>query len=127
MTTETAIDNIDIDLTGVQLVPPILADGTIKQCMTGQVYVKPTTKGPRRINIPLTLEEPAFDQNGKEVQIGSKFTAGFLIDPSGGWDQKRANEELGRFKGAVLNTDNVDGPFGPLEAVSGKPVLVKFE
>jgi hypothetical protein len=119
------IDNIDIDLSNVDLSRPVIAD-QIVLARTGEVKVEKTEKGARRLVIPLTLEEPAKSTTGKDIAPGFQTTVGFLIDASGGWTQERANESLAKFKAAVLKLEKVEGAFGGLEPLRGQLVRVHF-
>lgn len=98
------VDNADIDLSNVDIGQPVI-DNQTPLCRTGQVEVKATNSGHRRLVIPLVLEEPATSTTGKALNVGFTTTVGFLIDPKGGLTQERINEELAKFQVAVLKLD----------------------
>lgn len=119
------LDNIDLDLTGVELTPPVI-DNQVVLCTTGEVRVEKTGTDKRRLVIPLTIEEAVKSTSGKDLQPGYQTTVGFLIDESGGWTKERAKEALGKFKAAVLKLSSVEGAFGVLEPLRGQKVKVHF-
>lgn len=121
----TGPDNIDIDLTNVELEPPKFDNVTVR-CLTGQVALDTKDPAKRRLVIPLVLQEPATSTMGKVVQPGFKTTVSILIDEVGGWTRERGAEELGRFKAAVLKLDKVEGSFGSLQPLRAQPVKVTF-
>jgi hypothetical protein len=119
-------DNIDIDLTNVELEPPKFDNVTVR-CLTGQLTVDAKDPAKKRLVIPLVLQEPATSTLGKVVQPGFKTTVSILMDEVGKWTAARGAEELGRFKAAVLKLDKVEGSFGSLAPLRGQPVKVTFE
>lgn len=116
------LDNAD--LTGVEISRPIIADSLVRSRI-GDLRITVDDKGQRRLNIPLTLEEPATSVDGKPVNVGFQHTDSILITPTGGLTQEIINEKLARFQTAALRT-KTPGKFAPLDQYSGKEVLVKF-
>ncbi len=122
----TNIDNLDLDLTGVELTQPIIDSNGFVLCRTGEVSVELTGSKLRRLVVPLTLEEPAKSTSGRELTPGFRTTVGFLLDESGGWTKARAAEAAGKFKAAVLKLTEVSGAFGALEPLRNQLVKVHF-
>lgn len=122
------MENIDIDLSSVSLSRPLL-DNQVKQVRIGDAKVEKNDAGLRKLVLPLTLEEPATAEDGREVQPGFQITHSFLIDPTGGLTETRIAEELKHWKAAALATRDpkvMDGPFGSPQQLVNKVVTVKF-
>ena len=122
------LDNRDLSL--VATGHPVI-DNQAPLCTTGQVELKATAGGARRLVIPLTLEEPAKSTDGRELTPGFHTTVGFLVDPSGGWTMERANESLVKFQMAVLGLTkgqpiNLADP-ATFQAFQGKKVRPQFQ
>lgn len=122
------IDNIDIDLSNVQLGMPVL-DGVVL-CRTGTLTVKKTQSGLARLVIPLVIEEPCKDVTGKEIHPGFVTPVGFLLQPTGGLTPERVAEECGKFQVAALKLEKQEGSFKVSDVLAGRynglPIKVKF-
>lgn len=118
------IDNLDIDLSAVDLTRPII-DNQVVLCRTGEVKIETNGSGQRRFVVPLTLEEPSTSTSGKPVNVGFVVTHSFLITPTGKLTQERINEELAKFQVAVLKLERPQ-PFGALSQYRNQLVKVKF-
>jgi len=122
---DTLLDNRDLSL--VATGHPVI-DNQAPLCTTGQVELKATANGARRLVIPLTLEEPAKSTDGRELTPGFHTTVGFLVDPSGGWTMERANESLAKFQVAVLGLSKPTAiNLADLSAFQGKKVRPQFQ
>jgi hypothetical protein len=118
------IDNIDIDLSAVDLTRPLL-DNQVLLVRTGEVKVEKNDNNQKRLIIPLTLEEPGTSTTGRPVNVGFQMTHSILITPTGKLTQDRINEELAKFQVAVLKLDKPQA-FGALSQYQGQTVRVKF-
>lgn len=119
-----SIDNIDIDLSSVDLTRPLI-DNQIVLCRTGEVKIEVNDNGQKRLVIPLTLEEPATSTTGRPVYVGFQVTHSMLITPTGKLTQERINEELAKFQVAVLKLEKPQA-FGSLAQYRNQLVKVKF-
>lgn len=126
MNEETSnIDNGDLDLTGVVLSPPVF-DKQTRRCITGQV--KRVKNGDKlELEIPLRLDEPATDTNGKEHQVGAMVgTQRILMTPTGGLTMDIIKEKLARFQAAVLDIEE-PRKWGNDADYQGKPVYCRLK
>ncbi len=121
---EEVLDNLDIDLSAVDLSRPLI-DNQVVLCRTGEVKIEVNDSKQRRLVIPLTLEEPTTSTSGKPVNVGFQVTHSILITPTGGLTQERINEELAKFQMAVLKLEKPT-QFGALEQYRNQLVRVKF-
>ncbi len=118
------MDNIDIDLSTVDLTRPII-DNQVLLVKTGEVKIEVNEQKQRRLVIPLTLEEPGTSVAGKPVNVGFNVTHSMLITPTGGLTQERINEELAKFQVAVLKLEKPT-QFGALSQYRNQLVRAKF-
>lgn len=121
---EEVLDNLDLDLSSVDLTRPII-DNQVLLVKTGEVKVEVNDQKQRRLVIPLTLEEPGTSVTGRPVNVGFQVTHSILITPTGKLTQERINEELAKFQVAVLKLDK-PGPFGAVSQYRGQLVRAKF-
>ena len=124
MSEVTVLDNLDVDLSNVDLSRPLI-DNQVVLCRTGEVRVEVNEQKQKRLVIPLTLEEPATSTNGRELSPGFQVTHSILATPTGKLTQERINEELAKFQMAVLKLDKGE-PFGSVERYRNQLVKVKF-
>lgn len=118
---DETIDNIDLDLSLVELERPLL-NNVVPLCTIGEAKIE-TKEGKSRFVIPLQLEEAVVATNGKEVHPGFQVTDSIFMTPTGSLTQEIVNEKLARFQKAVLGKQ---GRFVPAEFV-GQKVRVMFE
>lgn len=123
---EEVLDHLDIDLTGVELTRPQI-DNQVTEVTIAEAKAYPAggDRG-RHLDLDLVLEEPATSTLNNPLPVGKKMQISLLLDPTGGMDQKRINEELGAWKAAALGERRVEGPFGAVSQLVGKRVKVKW-
>lgn len=128
MSEETIIDNIDLDLSTVDLSYPLLPKQTLR-CLTGEVTCVEVQNGDqkvRKLRIPLTLEEPGRDTKGNVVDVGFRVRVELLMTPVGKMTQEQCNRGVAEFIAAMDRTKRA-GNLGQPSRFSGKPVLVTFD
>lgn len=119
------IDNLDLDLTGVQLTRPVI-DNQTKRCLTGQVQFSKRDDNKLELVVPLQLDEPATSTDGKELQVGHKLAEQrILLTPTGGLTAEMVKEKLARFQIAVLDTTE-PRKWGSDADYQGRPVYCKL-
>lgn len=116
------IDNVDLDLSGVDLSRPLLDNQTIL-CRTGEVRFE-TENDKTNLLVPLTLEGPGKSTTNKEVLPGFVHTDRILSTPVGKLTKEMIREKLARFQVATLKLKSPK-LFTP-EECSGQLVLVTF-
>lgn len=119
------LDASDISLQGVELYPVL--DNVSPLCRTGNVTVKRTKGGQRRLVIPLILEEPSKSAAGADLEVGRSITVGIMMEPSGGMTAERCAEELAKFQVAVLKLDRPAANFGNIEQYRNQLVRPTFK
>jgi hypothetical protein len=124
MSDVTVLDNLDLDLSSVDLTRPLI-DNQVVLARTGEVRIEMNEQKQKRLVIPLTLEEPATSTSGKPVNVGFQITHSILATPTGKLTQERINEELAKFQMAVLKLEKPT-VFGPMEQYRNQLVRVKF-
>lgn len=122
------LNNIDIDLTGVEISRPLLPRQTLK-VRTGDVRVERRDgTGPKRLVIPLILEQPGTDSKGEEVGPGFTIIDSMLLEPTGKLTLEDIKRMLGQFQAAVKKLDKPDpGAFGNAADYSGREVMATFD
>jgi hypothetical protein len=118
------LSNLDLDLSSVDLSRPLIGGKQTKRCRIGNVTLEQQQGRGRNLVVPLTLEEPATDTNGKTVNPGFVVTDRILVDPTGGLTQEMINEKLARLQVAALKLDRPQ-KFAPADLI-GREVLVTF-
>ncbi len=121
----TVLDNIDLDLTGVELGPPQIDNQVSKVIISD---AKATEKeGVKRLELKLTLQEAVTSTSGKQLEVGRVIPISVLLTPTGGLTPKRINESLGQWKAAALGLKEVSGQFGSPQQLVGREVSIKWK